>query len=113
MAVELIATISPIMLVLSVFGYSRELEKEADLEGLKKVSAAGYEPDQMVKMIRLLQMDIEGEQLNSFYSDHPKLQERVNYLSSNIKSSANKPSDEQLPRPPDSIPHANGERRPA
>jgi len=95
LAIDLIATISPMMLTLSVYGYSRELEKEADLEGLKRVSAAGYEPDQMVKMIKLLQMDIEGEQLNSFYSDHPKLQERVNYLSSNIKSPADKPSDQQ------------------
>lgn len=93
---DLIATVSPFMLALSVFGYSRELEKEADLEGLKQVSAAGYEPDQMVRVIKLLQMDIEGEQLNSFYSDHPKLQDRVTYIGNTIKSSANKMSDEQL-----------------
>lgn len=100
MAVDLIASISPLVLAISVFGYTRELEKEADLEGLKQVSSAGYEADQMVKMIRLLQMDIEGENLNSFYSDHPKLQERVNYLSASITNSANKPSpDEQLPDP--------------
>lgn len=96
MAIDLVAGISPLMLALSVFGYSRELEKEADLEGLKKVSAAGYEPDQMVRMIRLLQMDIEGEQLNSFYSDHPKLQERVNYLSHSSQSPAEKSSDQRL-----------------
>ncbi|MCM3869429.1 MAG: M48 family metalloprotease, partial [Pyrinomonadaceae bacterium] len=94
-----LSTISPLMLLLSVSGYSRELEREADLEGLKKFSAAGYEPDQMVKMIRLLQMDIEGEQIHTFYSDHPKLQERVNYLSSNIKSSPDKQPDQQLVDP--------------
>lgn len=99
LAINLIASISPLMLAVSVLGYSREQEKEADLEGLKRVSAAGYEPDQMVKVIKLLQMDIEGEQLNAFYSDHPKLQERVNYLSSSIKSSANKLADEPLPDP--------------
>ena len=99
LAIDLIATISPFMLALSVFGYSRELEKEADLEGLKKVSAAGYDSEQMVKMIKLLQMDIEGEQLNSFYNDHPKLQERVNYLSNSVKSPVPKPSGEQLPDP--------------
>jgi beta-barrel assembly-enhancing protease len=98
-AINLIAQISPIVLAISVFGYTRELEKEADLEGLKKVSAAGYEPEQMVKMIRLLQMDIEGEELYSFYSDHPKLQERVNYLSTSIQSSATKTPDEKLPDP--------------
>ena len=86
MAIDLIANISPFMLVLSVFGYSRELEKEADLEGLKNVSAAGYAPDQMVNAFKLLQKDIEGEQMNSFYMDHPKLQDRITYTSKSIKS---------------------------
>lgn len=95
-AIDLIANISPFMLALSIFGYSRELEKEADLEGLKNVSAAGYAPDQMVNVFKLLQKDIEGEQLNSFYSDHPKLKDRVTYVGNSIKSSANKLSDEQL-----------------
>jgi beta-barrel assembly-enhancing protease len=96
LAINLIASISPLMLSLSVFGYSREQEKEADLEGLKVLSAAGYEPDQMVKVIKLLQMDIEGEQVSSFYTDHPKLQDRVNYISSSINSSAPKLSEEQV-----------------
>ena len=95
MAIDLIANVSPFMLALSVFGYSRELEKEADLEGLKNVSAAGYAPDEMVNVFKLLQKDIEGEQLNSFYSDHPKLQDRVTYTSRSIDSSAKKLSDEQ------------------
>ncbi|HYJ86496.1 MAG TPA: M48 family metalloprotease [Pyrinomonadaceae bacterium] len=94
-----LSTISPLMLLLSVSGYSRELEKEADLEGLKTLTAAGYEADQMVKVIRLLQMDIEGEQIHTFYSDHPKLQDRVNYLSSSIKSSEDKQSDQSLGDP--------------
>jgi beta-barrel assembly-enhancing protease len=95
-AIGLIATISPFMLVLSVFGYSRELEKEADVEGLKNLTAAGYQPDEMVNVIKVLQKDIEGEQISSFYNDHPKLQERVNYLSNSIGSTANKPSEDQL-----------------
>ncbi|MCM3905843.1 MAG: M48 family metallopeptidase [Pyrinomonadaceae bacterium] len=48
LAINLIASISPLMLALSVLGYSREQEKEADLEGLKRVSAAGYEPDALI-----------------------------------------------------------------
>jgi predicted Zn-dependent protease len=96
MAIDLIATISPFMLVISVFGYSRELEKEADLEGLKNVTAAGYPPDEMTNSFRLLQKDIEGEQLTSFYSDHPKLRDRVNYVSNSIGNSGKKLSEEQL-----------------
>lgn len=96
LAIDLIATVSPFMLALSVFGYSRELEKEADLEGLKNLSAAGYAPDQMVDAFKVLQKDIEGEQLNSFYSDHPKLQDRITYISNSIKTPANKLSGEPL-----------------
>jgi predicted Zn-dependent protease len=95
LAIDVIANVSPFMLALSVFGYSRELEKEADLEGLKNLTAAGYPPDEMVDVFKILQKDIEGEQLSSFYSDHPKLQDRVNYIGSSIKNTANKLSDEQ------------------
>lgn len=95
-AIGLIANISPFILVLSMFGYSRELEKEADMEGLKNLTAAGYQPDEMVNVIKALQKDIEGEQLGSFYSDHPKLQDRASYLSNSIGSTANKMSGDQL-----------------
>jgi predicted Zn-dependent protease len=94
--IDLIANISPFMLALSIFGYSRELEKEADLEGLKNLTAAGYAPEEMVNSFKLLQKDIEGEQLNSFYSDHPKLQERVTYVGNSISSTPSKMSAEQL-----------------
>lgn len=94
LAIDLIATISPFMLALSVFGYSREQEKEADLEGLKYATAAGFVPEGMPNSFRAMQKDIEGEQLNSFWADHPKLQERVNYTSSSIASGARRLSDE-------------------
>jgi predicted Zn-dependent protease len=95
LAISLIATVSPFMLVLSVLGYSREQEKEADLEGMKAATAAGFAPDGMPNSFKVMQKDIEGEQLNSFYSDHPKLQERVNYTSSSIPGDAKKLSDDE------------------
>ena len=95
LAINLIATISPFMLALSVLGYSREQEKEADLEGLKAATAAGFVPDGMPNSFKAMQRDVEGEQLNSFYSDHPKLQERVNYTTSSIGADARKLSDDE------------------
>lgn len=95
LAINLIATISPFMLALSVYGYSRDQEKDADLEGLKLSSAAGFVPDGMPNSFKAMQKDIEGEQLSSFYSDHPKLQERVNYTSSSIAAGARKLSEEE------------------
>jgi beta-barrel assembly-enhancing protease len=94
LAVNLIATISPFMLALSVLGYSRDQEKEADLEGMKAATAAGFVPDGMPNSFRSMQKDIEGEQLGSFYSDHPKLKERVVYTSSCIAADARKLSDD-------------------
>ena len=95
LAINLIATISPFMLALSVLGYSREQEKEADLEGLKAATAAGFVPEGMPNSFKALQRDVEGEQLNSFYSDHPKLQERVTYTSSSIGAEARKLSEDE------------------
>lgn len=95
-AVSLIANISPFMLALSVYGYSRDQEKEADMEGLKIATAAGFVPDGMPNSFRSLQRDIEGEQIGSFYSDHPKLQERVNYTSLSIPADARKLSDDEV-----------------
>ena len=95
LAVNLIATISPFMLALSILGYSREQEKEADLEGMKAATAAGFVPDGMPNSFRSMQKDIEGEQLGSFYSDHPKLKERVVYTSSCITADARKLSDDE------------------
>lgn len=96
LAISLIATVSPFMLAISVLGYSREQEKEADMEGLKAATAAGFAPDGMPNSFKAMQKDIEGEQLNSFYSDHPKLQERVNYTSSSISADAKKLSDDEV-----------------
>ena len=95
MAINLIATVSPFMLALSVYGYTRDQEKDADLGGLKIASAAGFVPDGMPNSFRAMQKDIEGEQIGSFYSDHPKLQERVNYTSSSIATNARKLSDDE------------------
>lgn len=96
LAISLIATVSPFMLAVSVLGYSREQEKEADMEGMKAATAAGFAPDGMPNSFKAMQRDIEGEQLNSFYSDHPKLQERVNYTSSSISDGAKKLSDDEV-----------------
>ena len=95
LAINLIATVSPFMLALSVLGYSRDQEKEADLEGMKAATAAGFVPDGMPNSFKTMQLDIEGEQLGSFYSDHPKLKERVVYTSSCIAADARKLSDDE------------------
>jgi predicted Zn-dependent protease len=67
-------------LVRSIFGYSRDLEEEADRLGAKRMVQAGYDPRQMADMLALLAGDPEGEQPKtraSKWSTHPELHARV------------------------------------
>jgi tetratricopeptide (TPR) repeat protein len=43
-----------------------------------------------VKMMKVLNQDIEGEEIRYFYNDHPALRERINYLSSYLGARADK-----------------------
>lgn len=89
-AIDLIAAISPFLLITTMFGYSRDLEKEADLKGVDVMIIAEYPPEEMVKALKLLSNDIEGEQLKSFYNDHPQLNDRISYVTTYLGSKANK-----------------------
>jgi predicted Zn-dependent protease len=86
LAINLMANISPLILEASIFGYSRELEREADIEGLNLLAQANYATPEMVNSFKLLKKDIEGEQLKYFYSDHPQLDERIKYVNNIINS---------------------------
>jgi len=79
------------MLAISVVGYSRELEKEADLEGARLMAASPYEPKAMVNafesFMQKYDVDLRGE---PFYGDHPKTKDRIAYLNEWISKSAPK-----------------------
>ncbi len=89
-AIDIIAAVSPFILVTTMFGYSRDLEKEADLKGVEVMIIAEYPPEEMVKAFTLLSNDIEGEQLKFFYNDHPQLKDRISYVTAHLGSKANK-----------------------
>ena len=80
-AIQIIAAVSPFLVMATVFGYSRELERDADLKGTALMLSAEYPPEEMVKALKLLGNDIEGEQVRLFYNDHPALQDRIKYVS--------------------------------
>jgi predicted Zn-dependent protease len=69
------------ILAISVIGYSRELEKEADLEGARMMLASPYEAKAMVAAFECLlhpyDVDLYGE---PFYGDHPKIKDRIAYV---------------------------------
>jgi predicted Zn-dependent protease len=56
----------------SINGYGRDLEREADAEGMDRLVKAGYDPAEAPKVFRLLR-DESGERGAS----HPRLEERI------------------------------------
>lgn len=77
-AVQLGALVTSQILIASVYGYSREEEREADSNGLSMMLAASYDPKAMARSFELLDEGsrYEFEPFDTFYHDHPKLAER-------------------------------------
>jgi predicted Zn-dependent protease len=88
--ITIVTAVAPFIVLATMFGYSRDLEREADLKGIDMMIAAEYPPEEMVKMMKVLKMDLEGEDIRYFYNDHPALQERINYLDSYLGARADK-----------------------
>lgn len=84
-----VTTVAPFIMMATIYGYSRDLEREADLKGIDMMISAEYPPEEMVNVMKLLNKDIEGENVQLFYNDHPALDERIKYLSSYLGARAN------------------------
>src|SRR5207302_8555067 len=89
-AIEMVALVSPFIVQAMIAGYSRDMEKDADLKGVELMINAEYPPEEMVKAFQLLSNDLEGEQIRLFYNDHPALQERIKYVSAHLGTRADK-----------------------
>lgn len=77
----------------SVSGYSREAEMEADLHGLRRIAAAGYEIVDAPRLFELLSEAEDPGQVEAFFlASHPRNRERADYtrelLASGVVASA-------------------------
>jgi predicted Zn-dependent protease len=63
----------------STSGYSRELETEADEQGLRAMVTAGYDPKQAPVVFELLLQDSGEKEVKElfFFGSHPRLEERI------------------------------------
>lgn len=63
----------------AVSGYSQDLEREADNEGLELLVKAGYDPSESVKLFQHLKEDVEENKIKEpfFFGTHPRLVERI------------------------------------
>src|SRR2546421_759594 len=88
--ITIVTAVASFIVMATMFGYSRDLEHEADLKGIDMMLAAEYPPEEMVSVMKLLNRDIEGENIRLFYNDHPSLDERIKYLSSYLGARADR-----------------------
>lgn len=67
----------------SMFGYSREHERQADEIGYQRLLAAGYAPRETIRTFEHLQAEIKAADIKEpfFFASHPRLQERIDSFS--------------------------------
>lgn len=92
--ITIVTAVSPFILMATIHGYSRELERDADIRGVDMMISAEYSPEEMIGVMKLLNKDIEGENIRLFYNDHPALDERIKYLSSYLGARADRVTPE-------------------
>ncbi|MBI2215831.1 MAG: tetratricopeptide repeat protein [Candidatus Rokubacteria bacterium] len=65
--------------IASITGYGRDLEREADGQGMDMLVKAGYDPKQAPKVFELLKSEAgdRGALETFFFGTHPRLQERI------------------------------------
>jgi predicted Zn-dependent protease len=65
--------------IAAVNGFGRDLEREADTEGMDRMVKAGYDPREAPKTFELLKKDHGDPSAleNFFFGNHPQLEERI------------------------------------
>ena len=83
-ALNTIYNVSGVVAEATIFGYSRELEHEADENAVVLMKQCGRDPAQLARTFELIDERLEPVPVPIFFLDHPKLQERIAYVKSQI-----------------------------
>ena len=72
--------------VSSMFGYSRELETEADQVGYQRLLQAGYDVREAPRVFEHLMREVKAEDIREpfFFSTHPKLKDRLDNMTAAV-----------------------------
>jgi predicted Zn-dependent protease len=102
-----LAPLGDLWILASTRGYSRDLETEADEQGLKAMVSAGYDPREAPAVMELLLRDLDEQRVKEpfFFGTHPQLQERISNFrrllatqyTTQAKDAAPKPSVDDFP----------------
>ena len=95
LTVSAIGNVSGLAVAISVYGYSRDVEREADLDGLERLRQSGRDPAQLVRLFTLMDRRLEPEPIPLFWRDHPRNRERIAYVKQALgfKGDAPAPND--------------------
>lgn len=79
----IVGLIPALLATSSVFGFSRELETEADLAGFQRLSRAGYDVSEAPRAFEHLMVQVKALDTKEpyFFATHPKLKDRFDNLS--------------------------------
>jgi predicted Zn-dependent protease len=74
-----VAILPSLLAVTSMYGFSREMETEADVQGFARLKKAGYDVRESPRVFEHLIADIKAEDIKEpfFFATHPKLADRV------------------------------------
>ncbi len=84
-----LGAIVPGLTLASIYGYSRELEQEADASGLRAMARNNYPPIQMAGTFEQLKSGYEvhlEKEAHGLYADHPRLDDRIKYVEQAVES---------------------------
>ena len=76
-AVMVAGNVSQVLLVSTIYGYSQNLERDADMGGYGRLIHANYDGAAMKRSLELLDEKLEFEPTEPFWRTHPKLEERI------------------------------------
>lgn len=79
----------------AITGYSRDLEREADQQGLAMMVNSGYDPSSSSQLFLHIKKDIEEQHIKEpfFFGTHPRIQERIDSYNDLIPRSGRRHGD--------------------
>ncbi len=88
-ASAVLGAVVPGLTLASIYGYSRELEREADAYGLRAMARNNYPPIQMAATFEQLKSGYEVQlekEAHGLYADHPRLDDRIKYVEETVEA---------------------------
>jgi predicted Zn-dependent protease len=86
------AGIGQTAILATIYGYGRKIEEEADRTGIDRMSRAGRDPAQLVRLFEILDDKLEPEPVPLFH-DHPTIKDRIAYLTKLVDTAPHAAAD--------------------